>query len=73
MHASMYQVQSALRAVSTDSRALSITLYLTGCKPEQLEPQADPAPGSTAELITALQASRALSSQEVSTQLVVHT
>ena len=51
------QVQNAFKAVSTNSRTLTITLYLTGCKPEQLAPEANPKPGSTAELIKALQAS----------------
>ena len=55
--AELEQVQSQLKAVGTDSRTLTITLYLTGCKPEQLKPEANPKPGSTAELIKALQAS----------------
>ena len=50
-------MQNAFKAVSTNSRTLTITLYLTGCKPEQLAPEANPKPGSTAELIKALQAS----------------
>ena len=50
------QVQNAFKAVSTNSRTLTITLYLTGCKPEQLKPEATPKPGSTGELIKALQA-----------------
>ena len=54
----LQQVQNAFKAVSTNSRTLTITLYLTGCKPEQLEPEANPKPGSTAELIKALQATR---------------
>ena len=49
-------MQNAFKAVSTNSRTLTITLYLTGCKPEQLAPEANPKPGSTAELIKALQA-----------------
>ena len=56
-HAHTSQVQNAFKAVSTNSRTLTITLYLTGCKPEQLAPEANPKPGSTAELIKALQAS----------------
>ena len=52
----LLQVQNAFKAVSTNSRTLTITLYLTGCKPEQLAPEANPKPGSTAELIKALQA-----------------
>ena len=46
------------KAVGTDSRTLTITLYLTGCKPEQLKPEVSPKPGSTAELISALQATK---------------
>ena len=49
-------MQTQLRAVSENSRTLSITLYLTGCKPEQLKPEDNPKPGSTGELIKALQA-----------------
>ena len=56
--AELEQVQRQLRAVGTDSRTLTITLYLTGCKPEQLKPEANPKPGSTAELINALQATK---------------
>ena len=56
-HVHTSQVQNAFKAMSTNSRTLTITLYLTGCKPEQLAPEANPKPGSTAELIKALQAS----------------
>ena len=34
---------------------LSITLFLTGCKPEEVVPQEEPLPGSIAEQLTALQ------------------
>ena len=60
------QVQNAFKAVSTNSRTLTITLYLTGCKPEQLAPEANPKPGSTAELIKALQASAVSKSEQES-------
>ena len=56
--AELEQVQNQLKAVGTESRTLTITLYLTGCKPEQLAPEAKPKPGSTAELINALQATK---------------
>ncbi len=51
-------MQTALKAVSKESRTLSITLYLTGCKPEDLQPAENPKPGSQAELLKALQATR---------------
>ena len=49
-------VQRSLHAASANSRTRSITLYLAGCKPEALKPEESPKPGSTAELIKALQA-----------------
>jgi len=52
------QVQAQLKSVSQNARTLSVTLYLTGCKPEQLKPEDNPKPGSTAELINALQATK---------------
>jgi len=52
------QVQNQIKVVSTNSRTLTITLYLTGCKKEQLIPENNPAPGSTGELIKALQATK---------------
>ena len=54
----LVQVQNQLKAASTNSRTLAITLYLTGCKPEQLKPEGTPKPGSTEEMIRALQATR---------------
>ena len=47
-------VQAGLREASSNSRTLSITLYLTGCKPEQIKPQDNPKPNSPAEMINAL-------------------
>ena len=54
LSAELAQVQEELRSVSENSRTLTITLYLTGCKPEQLKPEANPASGSTGELVKAL-------------------
>ena len=36
-------------------RTLTITLYITGCKPEALKYEANPKPNSTGEIINALQ------------------
>jgi len=52
--AEMAQVRERIRDASKNRRSLTITLYLTGCKPDDIKPQANPEPGSTAELITAL-------------------
>ena len=58
LEAELQSVQGQLKDVGRDSRTLTITLYLTGCKKEQLKPEANPKPGSTAELINALQATK---------------
>eukprot|EP00316_Scyphosphaera_apsteinii_P000366 CAMPEP_0119303326 /NCGR_PEP_ID=MMETSP1333-20130426/4778_1 /TAXON_ID=418940 /ORGANISM="Scyphosphaera apsteinii, Strain RCC1455" /LENGTH=1066 /DNA_ID=CAMNT_0007305975 /DNA_START=248 /DNA_END=3448 /DNA_ORIENTATION=- len=49
------QLQAAVREASTNNRTLSITIYLTGCKPGDLKPKPDAKPGSNEELIAALQ------------------
>ena len=54
----LQQVQNQIKAVGENSRTLNITLYLTGCKPDALKPEANPKPGSTGELIKALQATK---------------
>jgi len=52
----MQQLQAALREASTNQRKLEITLYLTGAKKEDLKTDANPKPGSTAEVVASLQA-----------------
>ena len=42
LEAELQSVQGQLKAVGAESRTLTITLYLTGCKPEQLKPEATP-------------------------------
>ncbi|MGB2073582.1 MAG: hypothetical protein ACPHX7_10105, partial [Candidatus Puniceispirillaceae bacterium] len=42
----MKQVQEQLKAVGENSRQLSITLYLTGAKKEDLQSTPNPKPGS---------------------------
>ena len=54
-NARLSQVQSALREECKDARSLSITLFLTGCKADDIKPSAGSKPGSTSELVTALQ------------------
>mmetsp|Transcript_17131 Transcript_17131/g.39261 ORF Transcript_17131/g.39261 Transcript_17131/m.39261 type:complete len:267 (-) Transcript_17131:544-1344(-) len=52
----MTKLQTRIRNIGAeDHRSLTITLYLTGCKPEQLKPVDKPARGSPEELIKALQ------------------
>eukprot|EP00966_Prymnesium_polylepis_P126777 2931956-Prymnesium_polylepis.1 len=46
--------QAELKQASTSSRTISITLYLTGCKPDEIKPDPAAKPGSTGELINAL-------------------
>ena len=48
------EVQAGLREASSNLRTLSVTLYLTGCKPDQIQTQSNPQPGSTGEVINAL-------------------
>jgi hypothetical protein len=50
----MVRVQAALREASTNTRNLAITLYLTGCKPDQVKKQKDVKPGSIGDMINAL-------------------
>jgi len=52
--AELQKLQAGFREASTNHRSLTITLYLTGAKPEQIKPQANPEKGSTAELVSAL-------------------
>jgi NAD(P)H-flavin reductase len=49
------RLRQQLRAAKEGVRELSITLFLTGCKPEEVVPQEEPPPGSIAEQLTALQ------------------
>ena len=53
--AELKQVQEQLKAVGENSRQLSITLYLTGAKKEDLQSTPNPKPGSVQELVQKLQ------------------
>ena len=46
----------APRQAAASRRELRVTLFLTGCKPEECVPQGEPEPGSIAEMVTELQA-----------------
>ena len=48
------QVQEGLKMVGQNERGLTITLYLTGAKPDQIRHQQDAKPGSTGEMVNAL-------------------
>lgn len=48
------QMRDALREANDSVRELTITLFLTGCKPEEVEPQEMPKPGSIGEQINSL-------------------
>ena len=48
------EVQAGLREAGANARTLSLTLYLTGAKPDQVKLQPDAKPGSTQEIINAL-------------------
>lgn len=49
------RLREQLRGVKEGIRELTITLYLTGCKAEEVAPQESPPPGSIAEQLTSLQ------------------
>jgi len=53
--AEVNELRAALREAASSTRDLTITLFITGCKPAEVEPQANPAPGSFAETVTSLQ------------------
>lgn len=54
LRAELLLAQEALAAASAGNRCLSITLCLTGCKQEEIQPDASAKPGSPAEMITHL-------------------
>lgn len=54
----MRMVQAALKQTSHNLRTFQVTLYLTGCKPEQIQPTENPKKDSTEELINALLSTR---------------
>ena len=56
--ARVFQVQARLREASSNSRTLTVTLYLTGCKPDQVKMQENPKQGSIGEMINALLSTR---------------
>ena len=56
LSAELAQVQDQLRSVSENNRTLTITLYLTGAKPEQLKAEGPSTPEK--EMIKALQATK---------------
>ena len=51
----VHQMREALKMAAGSCRQLTITLFLTGCKKEEVEPQDNPEPGSIGEIITELQ------------------
>ena len=48
-------MRDLLKQAAASVRELSITLFLTGCKPDEVAPQADAPPNSIAEMVTELQ------------------
>ena len=52
--AELLRTQESLAAASAGNRSLSITLYLTGCKQEEVQPDPSAKPDTPAGLITAL-------------------
>ncbi|KAL1514521.1 hypothetical protein AB1Y20_003619 [Prymnesium parvum] len=54
VQAELLRTQETLAAASAGNRSLSITLYLTGCKKEEVQPDPSAKPESPAGLITAL-------------------
>ena len=58
-------LQAALREASSNSRSLSITLFITGAKAKDIEPKPNPEPGSADALIAALHEARDPSTGEM--------
>ena len=54
LKAEVRRAQSELRQAAAPFRELHITLFLTGCKKEEVQPQEDAKPGSVAALINSL-------------------
>lgn len=52
------QLQRDLNTAAQEVRELSITLFLTGCKPDEVKPQEGAAPGSLAETVNSLLAAK---------------